>query len=445
MQYFKIKFMEKNKLKELIIGQKEKLFSKAGLVVRNIQKDIEKFLKSKEIILITGVRRSGKSCLMRLISDDLTSKFNVPQSNILYLNFEDERFTDFTVNDFDLLYETYLEIESPKGRKYFFLDELQNIAGWEKWVNRLYEFEDIKFFITGSNATLLSSEISSALTGRNRQIINWPFSFLELLGLRSFTIEKNKTVYSQEKRVTIKKYFKEYLELGGFPEVLINRDNTILEQYFRDIIYRDVVARYSIRNIKELKELCLYLISNIGTINSYENLRECIQAKNIGTIKNYIEILENVFLFFRLPMFDYSIKRQIYNPGKFYVVDTGLFQSIGFKFSKNIGRIYENIVFLELKRRNKEIYYWKSKSGKEVDFVVRKGLKIEEAIQVCYDLSDPKTKEREISGLIAGKIELKPARLTVITEDEEKVGKENIRYIPLWKWLIKEDKLGVSG
>ena len=434
--------MEKEKIKELIIQHKEKFLSKTDLVRREIQQSSENFLKSKEVILITGIRRSGKSSLMKLLCDDIINKFNVSKSNILYLNFDDERFIDFTVKDFDNLYETFLEIENPQGKTYFFLDEIQNIKGWERWVNRLYEFEDIKFFITGSNATLLSSEISTALTGRNRQIITWPFSFSEFLALRNIFLS-DKDLYLKEKRIVLKKLFKEYLQYGGFPEVLKLKDVGLLEQYFKDIIYRDLISRYSIRNIKELKELCLYLASNPATICSYENLKTCIKAKNINTIKNYLEALENIFLFFKVSLFDYSIKRQIYNPGKFYIVDVGFSQILGFNFSKNIGHLFENLVFLELKRRNKEIYYWKSKKGREVDFVIKKGRKIEEAIQVCFSLNNEETKKREIEGLLEVKDELNPDRFVIITDDEEreeKINKLKVKIIPLWKWcFIKDD------
>jgi predicted AAA+ superfamily ATPase len=433
--------MEKNKLKELIITHKEKFLSKKELIRRTVQKTTTNYIKSREIVLITGVRRSGKSSLMKLVADDITSEYKLPASNILYLNFEDERFLDFNFKDFESLYEIFLEIEKPNGKKFFFLDEIQNIKGWEKWVNRLYEYEDVKVFITGSNATLLSSEISSALTGRNRQIILWPFSFCEYLSLNNASFS-HKDLFATRKKVLIKTLFNEYLSLGGFPEVIKQKDATLLEQYFKDIIYRDLFARYSIRKMKEFKELCLYLISNTGTICSYENLRNLIDAKNVTTIKNYLDYLENVFLFFRVPLFDYSVKTQIYNPGKFYAVDVGLAKSIGFKFSENSGRIFENIVFLELKRENKEFYYWKSKNGTEVDFVIREGLKIRESIQVCYTLGDKKTRERETRSLIATRNELASQNLTIITDDEEgeeKTGDVRIKIMPLWKWLLHRD------
>jgi hypothetical protein len=430
--------VEKNKLKELIIEHKERFLLKEGLVKRDIQEKIKRFIKQREIVLITGVRRSGKSSLMRLICGDIMTELNAASSNILYLNFEDERFIDFSVKNFQALYEAFIEIENPKGKKYLFLDEIQNIKGWEKWINRLYEFEDIKIFITGSNASMLSSEVSTALTGRNRQITNWPFSFHEFLSLKRFGINE-KTFYKTEHRAGIKRLFNEYLTLGGFPEVLKNNDVTILEQYFKDIIYRDVIARYAIRNIKEIKELALFLASSIGTIQSYGNLKNLIRVKSLNTVKNYLEALNDVFLFFPVDMFDYSIKRQIYNPSKVYCIDTALSSSISFKFSQNLGRLYENIVFLQLKRKNADIYYWKSKQGREVDFVVKKGLKIETAVQVCISMSDSKVKNREIQALIDAKTELKPMRFIIITEDEEgieKIDNIDVEIIPLWKWIL---------
>lgn len=433
--------MEKEKLKELIIEHKEKFLKKTELIKREIQKDIAPLLNQREIIIITGVRRGGKSSLMRLISNDLIEKYDILQDNILYLNFEDERFTYFGINDFEQVYEIFLELYHPVGRKYFFLDEIQNVKGWEKWLNRLYEFEDLKIFVTGSNATLLSSEIATALTGRNRQLIVYPFSFNEFLSLRNYSITE-KDFYLREKRIEIKRLFDEYLKLGGFPEVLKISDNTLLEQYLKDIIYRDVIARYSIRNIKEIKELTLFLASNIGTIQSYNNLREMINVKSLNTIKNYLEMLENVFLFFKIDLFSFSVKKQIYNPSKIYSVDSALSNAIAFKFSENIGHIYENIVFIELQRRNKEVFYWKSKRGREVDFVIKSGLKIDEAIQVCFSFTDKKTRDRELESLLSAKNELNVDDLVMITEDEkgeEVIDGATVRIIPLWKWLLQSE------
>jgi hypothetical protein len=430
--------METNKLKELIIEHKERFLSSVNLVKREIQEIIKPYLKQKEIIVITGVRRSGKSSLMRLIGNDIITEYNVSPENILYLNFEDERFVEFTHNDFEPLYEAFIEVYQPRGRKFFFLDEIQNINRWERWVNRLYEFEDIKIFITGSNATLLSPEIATALTGRNRQIINFPFSFKEFLTLRGYKFNE-RDLYLREKKVMIKNLFKEYIEFGGFPEVLKNKDITLLEQYFKDIVYRDIIARYNIRNVKEIRELILFLSSNIGTIHSYRDLKELIKVKSLNTVKNYLEILENVYLFFCISLFDFSIKRQIYNPSKIYSIDPALSKAVAFKFVQNLGHIYENFVFVELFRRDKEIFYWKSKKGKEVDFLIKTGLKIDKAIQVTTTLTELKTKQREVDGLLSASQELGVKNLFILTEDEEgeeKIDKTKIKIIPLWKWLL---------
>ena len=431
--------MDKNKLKELLIEYKQRFLTvRTDLIRREVQDNIEPFIKFKEVVIITGPRRGGKSSLMKLICDDLIKKDKVPPSNILYLNFEDERFIEFNTGDFAQIFELFLQINRPAGRQYFFLDEIQNVTGWERWVNRLYENENIKIFITGSNASLLSSEISTALTGRNRTITNFPFSFGEFLTFKNYKLQNN-DFYQTKKRAVIKSFFQEYLKLGGYPEIIKNNDPTLLEQYFKDIIYRDILPRYSIKKIKEIRELCLFLASNLGSIYSYSRLQNLIGVKSINTVKTYLEILEEVFLFFRINLFDYSVKRQIYNPSKIYIIDTALGNSISFKFSENIGHIYENLVFLELKRRNKEIYYWKSKKGKEVDFLIKKGLNIEEAIQVSYNLNYKKTLDREIESLLIAKDKFKIEHLSIITEDEEaekEIGDVKVRIIPLWKWLL---------
>jgi predicted AAA+ superfamily ATPase len=438
--------MESQKLKELVVEHKEKFLARGGFVRRDIQSKIESYLTQREILIVTGVRRSGKSSLLRLICEDLIRGQNVLENNILYLNFEDERFVPFTVEDFEPLYEAYLEIENPQGRQYLFLDEIQNVSGWEKWLNRLYEFENVKIFVTGSNATLLSSEIATALTGRNRQIIIWPFSLREFLTMRGVPIEA-KSLYQLRKKMELKRLFREYLELGGFPEVLKIRDATLLEQYYSDILYRDVIARYAIKNIKEIKELTLFLSAHPGTIQSYKNLQKLIEVKSQNTVKNYLEALNAVYLFFYIDLFDYSLKRQIYNPSKVYCIDMALANSISFKFSQNIGHIYENIVFLELMRRNKDVYYWKSGKGKEIDFVIKEGLHVTEAIQVCFSLEDAGTRKRELQALIEAQDELKVENLFVLTDDEEALetiqvsGRQvKIHIIPLWKWLIQPDK-----
>jgi len=431
--------MERNKIKELILEYRGRFISPDNsLIYREILKDIQFYISSKEIIFITGTRRGGKSSLMKLICTQLIKDTHIPLTNILYLNFEDERFIELNVSDFNLIYEIFLEENDSNKKSWFFLDEIQNIPGWEKWVNRLYEMHQIKIFITGSNRNLLSSEVASTLTGRNRVITNYPFSFREFLSYKKIKHDHS-PIYLTEERARIKNAFQEYLKLGGYPEVIKSNDPTLLEQYFKDFIYRDILPRYTIRKNKAMRELCLFLASNIASVHSYKKLQQLVEAKSINTIKNFLEILEEVYLFFQVDLFDYSIKRQIYNPSKIYTIDTSLSQSISFQFSKNLGHIYENIVFLELKRQNKDIYYWKDKEGREVDLVVRSGREIEEMIQVCYQMNNPDTRNREIKALMKAHQEFKIAKLTIITDDEEdsyRTDNVSIKMIPLWKWLL---------
>jgi uncharacterized protein len=433
--------MDTNLIKRLIVEHKERFLKKSSeLIEREISIAAKKLLPQKEIVVIMGVRRSGKSSLMKMTAQQLLDN-KIKKENILYLNFEDERFIDFNYNDFDKLYESFMELNKPEGKKYFFLDEIQNIKSWEKWVNRLYEFEDVKIFVTGSNTSMLSSHVSSALTGRNRQITIYPFSFSEFLSLNKIDFSEN-DFYSRDLRLKLKDSLNEYIKYGGFPEVAKNKDVSLLEQYFKDIIYRDVIAGHSIRNSKEIKELALYLASNMGTIYSYKNLKEMIEVKSLNTVKNYLDILEGVFLFFRLDVFDYSIKRQIYNPSKTYMVDHALSRAVGFKVYDNNSRIYENMVYNELLRNNKEVYYWKSKSGKEIDFLVREGTNISSAIQVSFSISDKKTRERELSAVSECIDMFKPKSLLLITENEEgeeKIKNSKIKIIPLWKWLLSKN------
>ncbi len=226
--------MEKEKIKELIIGHKERFLCRSDLIQREVQAEIARFLLQREIIFVTGVRRSGKSSLVRLICGDLLERGDVAPNDILYLNFDDERFSSFTVQDFASLYETFLELENPRGRQYLFLDEIQRIPGWERWLNRLYEFEDVRIFVTGSNAAMLSPEVATSLTGRHRQIAVWPFSFREFLALKGLSFDdkdSDRLLHSPKTKADIRRLFTQYVETGGFPEVARTKDATLLEQY----------------------------------------------------------------------------------------------------------------------------------------------------------------------------------------------------------------------
>jgi predicted AAA+ superfamily ATPase len=431
--------MEKHTLKELIAEHKSRFFSRGNLTPRDAQKSVNRLLQQREIVFITGVRRCGKSSLMRLVCDDLLAAAGVALSNILYVNFEDERLASFKSEDCERLMEAYYELEAPSGKVWLFLDEIQNVPAWEKWLNRLYEFEEVKIFVTGSNMSLMGSELSTALTGRNRQVVLWPFSFREFLVMRASSQEE--TPHSREWRANMARMFDAFLQSGGFPEALKQGDPALLEQYWQDILYRDIFPRYGIRNIREIRELTLFLASNSACIHSYKSLQGVAGVKSQMTVCSYLQALHDVFLFFPVDLFDYSVKRQIYNPSKMYGIDTGMLNAVSFSFSRDMGHSMENAAYIELRRRGYEVYYWKSLKGGEVDFLIREKGAITTAIQVCFSLADAKTRRREIDGLVAAAHELKVERLILISGEAEETITEDgcvINVLPMWKWLLGE-------
>ena len=253
---------------------------------------------------------------------------------------------------------------------------------WEKFINRMYE-QGIKVFVTGSNAKLLSSEISTSLTGRNKLIELYPFSFLRISRFigNSYDLKR----ITPKSKSLILKDFNKYFETGGFPLVVKENDTELINAYFQDIFYRDIISRYKLTQVNEIKQIGLYFASNIGKLFSYSTLREISGVKSLSSIKNYLYYYEQSYLYFYLKKFDYSVKKQIMNPKKVYIIDPAFAHRLGFNFSENKGRILENIVFLELLRRRKEVYYHSGR--KECDFVVKEGLDIVEAIQVAYQVN----------------------------------------------------------
>ena len=432
--------IKRDLLKELILSQR-KIFLN---IVNPIERDVigndlfDKINALKEAIVITGVRRSGKSFLMRLIWKKIRSKVGVNSENFLYFNFEDEKLLNFSAADLSILIECFYEIVSidKKSKIYLFFDEIQNIAGWEKFINRLLEDGRYKIYITGSNASLLSKEIGTALTGRNYPINLFPLSFRELVKYRLGRVTE-KYLYDSDKRAKIKKIFTQYLENGGFPEVVIAEFRPILQEYLKNIIYRDIMLRRKIKSEINLREIVSFISSNIGVPLSYENIAKMAEIKSRMTVKNYISYLLDTYLFFSIPKHSFSIKKQIYNPDKLYLIDAGMYQEVAVTSSPNVGRILENIVFVELKNRNKEIFYFSNK--KECDFVVVSKRKVESLIQVTERL-DKDNRAREISGLIEAMEKYKLSNGLILTSDDEdeiKIENKFITVKPIWKWLLE--------
>jgi uncharacterized protein len=413
--------MDKNIIRNVVLDQRESFEKIGNFIERKISKN---FLSAKKISVISGIRRSGKSTLLKQISGKYQS--------YAYLNFEDERMLDFSYLDFGALLEVFLELYG--DQKIYFFDEIQNIFGWEKFVRRLFE-DGKKIFVTGSNAKLLSSELATTLSGRHLKIELFPLSFREYLEYKKIGLKKH---YSVKEKSRIVSQSMIYLERGGFPEVVLSKDAEELRQLYQDVLIKDLLVRFKIRETKAFRDVALFLLSNISSPVSFNNLRNLLGVKSVTSVKNYVDFFEEAYLFYSLFKFDYSVKKQIINDRKIYCVDTGLANAVAFRFSENVGRVMENAVFVELKRQGRDFFYHKDR--KECDFVVRKGMKIVEAIQVSQTLSDSRTKEREMSGLLEAMEKFKLNKGLIVTRDQEdrmKIGKKIINVVPLWKWLLE--------
>ncbi|MEF8880018.1 MAG: ATP-binding protein [Candidatus Thermoplasmatota archaeon] len=398
---------------------------------RDIQTRLNKWLKRKEIIPITGCRRAGKTTLMYITINNLLKQ--VKKENILFIKCDDERVEE--ENLIEKVREKHKEMFNPQGRTYIFLDEIQEIKNWEKTIKRIYDLDEkTKIFLSGSR--LLKSELSSALAGRFIYFDIYPFSFSELLKAKDMKWKNRADLLSKKSK--IKHYLREYLQWGGFPEIILEDDEEkkkeLLRFYSDSILYRDVIKRSGINKPEKVEKLKNYLLSNFTNMLNYSRI-----AKHLGvssdTISSYIHHMQESYFFFQLSMFSYSIKKQQFNPKKIYCIDNGIRNSVGFKFSDDLGRLYENTVFLELYNKYDEIYYWRHQDI-EVDFLVKENDSIKKLIQVCYDVS--KARERELKSLIQGleKFDLKKG--IIITGDTRKkveINGKKIEYIPLWEWL----------
>ncbi len=424
--------MQKSLLKEIVIEQEKdrKKFDKG--IPRTALAAALRHAALPHAVVVSGVRRCGKSTLLNQVIIDHY------KDDVYYLNFEDERLVDFTVEDFNDLYEVFLELYGEK--KVFFFDEIQNVSQWEAFVRRM-QGKGCKFFITGSNASLLSKELGTKLSGRNVSIELLPFSFQEFLSFKGVRPSKN-GLFLTEERATLKKHFSEYLRHGGMPEYLKYQEQVLLKRVYEDILYRDIVARYGIKQVKPLRELGLYLLSNIGGTFSYNNLKKVLGLGSMNTIKSFADYLENSYLIFLVSKFSYSLKEQFVALKKIYCIDNGLAESIAFQFSKNKGKFLENLVFLELKRTGLEIYYYKTANNLEVDFLVKTGKKDIKLIQVADNLDNDKTRQREINAVSRAMEELKLKEALILTDDTEddlKLEGKRIKVISLYKWLLGEE------
>ena len=297
----------KSTLAEVVESQKENLLKSSQGILRDKLKEIK--LSKKYATVITGIRRSGKSTLLR----QLLTK----QKKFSYLNFEDIRLFNFTLNDFKKLEEVFLDKTNPDV---YFFDEIQNVSNWERYIRTLVD-ENKTIVITGSNASLLSNELGTRLTGRHLRYELYPFSYLEYL--KKFKVKSSANS------------FEDYIKYGGFPEYLNQKNENILQELVNDILSRDIVARYSLRNPKMVKEIALYLLSNVGKEFSYQNLRKMYNLGSVNTVISLVGYFENSYLLFTIPQFDFSYKKQLINSKKVYAIDTGLVEANSVSFSKD--------------------------------------------------------------------------------------------------------------
>ena len=394
--------------------------------------------QTNKIISLVGSRRVGKTFYFYQLINNLLDK-GVSKECILYVNFEDDRLLPLKTEELNDLLEAYYELypDLKNKKKYFFFDEIQNVKNWEIFVRRIVDKEKVEMYITGSSSKLLSKEIATSLRGRTLTFYLYPLSFKEFLRFKNVQVEKD--VSYSTKRFKIKHLFKEYLEYGAFPEVVKSEKlkQDILSNYFEMVIYRDLVERFSIRNINLLKMLSKYLITNVSSkfsINSYYKSLKQETKVSKETILEYLSHLSDINLIHLVPIFSYSLKVQQVNPSKAYCIDTGLRNAVSLRFSEDEGRLAENVVFIELKRKGHEVFYWRN--SKEVDFVVKEKNNKLTALNVSYT---DEIDEREITSLQEFKTNYtsKLKDLIILTKDiEEKKG--NITLIPLWKWLLNE-------
>ena len=411
-------------------------------VERGLLDEVLKWVNRPEIVSLVGVRRSGKTTLMKLVIKHLLEE-GVNRKNILFIKADDDR-----VEKRGLIQEaidSYKQLINPSGKIFVFIDEVQELEDWQVVLKRFYDLnENFKFFVSGSNSSLLKEDLNNALAGRIAYFELFPFSFKEFLQQKM--VVKNK-VDLIEKKEKVMHFLLEYLEFGGFPEIVLEKDKMIssklLSFYYDTIIYRDVIKRRKIRSVAKIEKMINFYLQNISSPVNFSKI-----GKNVGlttdTVVEYTKFLQDAYFLFYISLFDYSIKRQEINPKKVYAIDTGLRNIKTLKFSQDRGKLVENVVFLDLKRRQnkgelRELFYWKDGQQFEVDFVIKKGLEITQLVQVTAVSKKEELEERELRGLLKASDELSCDDLVVVTWDyeaKERVKDKEVSFVPLWKWLL---------
>ncbi len=417
----------KDQIKAMLLEQHQAFWQRDTGIERTQLAEIERAAQLPHAVIISGLRRVGKSTLLAQLAHRLG------EAQFYYIDFEDDRFLGFQANDANDLYLVLLELFG--DRKVFVIDEVQNIPGWEHFVRRFMDM-GAKFYITGSNASLLSRELGTRLTGRYLPVELFPFSFEEFLRFKGYVPPDLARMTSAD-TARLHNHLDEHLRSGGIPDALKYPSMPLLRTLYDDVLYRDIATRHHIDEVRALKELAFYLMSNPTGQISFNKLKEQFHLGSVNTIKNYIEYLENSWLIFTINVYDYSVKRQQIAAKKIYPIDTGLSNAVGFAFSANTGKLLETAVFLTLRRKGMEIYYYTTSAGYEVDFYLPESRQL---IQVTQKMSNRSTYEREVRGLLDAMHSLNISQGLILSEENSETLKEDgmtITIRSIAQWLLE--------
>jgi hypothetical protein len=399
-----------------------------------------------KVIALIGMRRAGKTCLLQQIFQNLQTEQGIARSQIIYVNFEDDRLSGMTFDQLHLITSTHAEMFPAQagGPRFLFLDEIQAVDGWELFVRRLVDQGDFRIYLTGSSSKMLSTEVASSLRGRGLSFEVSPFSFREYL--RRLAIEVSERPDSKQTAL-LKNRFREYLNVGGFPETIGADEELrirILQEYVLLAIHRDMVERHSIKNPEALKTLIRILLEQASSLFSINKIYNSFKSQGRSVSKDslyrFIEYIRDAFLLFPVEMHSPSQNQRLANPKKIYAVDPGLVTAFSWKYARNNGALLENAVYCELRRRYPQINYYRTKSGREVDFVGAGATGRFRLFQVCADIGDPQTQARETAALWEAMDEMDIAEGVIVTLDEERnieqAGKQ-IRFLPAYAWFLE--------
>ena len=397
--------------------------------------------RTSEIIAVAGPRRAGKTCYMYQLIQGLLAQGNWSRKDILFVDFEDYRLTDFSAADTDALLTTFQQVAG-KAPTFIFFDEIQQLPGWSRVLRTLHNQNRYRIVVTGSNADLLEREIATELRGRCRNILMMPFSFPEFL--RFHGIPDDELTLLTPARGRVLNAFEQYLQEGGFPEVVkketLPEKRELLQTYYRTIFYRDILERYNVKAKTLLEALMLHSLNTFSDLFSISMFEKELKRHQLTgskqTISNYLGYLREVFFLTAHDKFSYSPRQRIMNPKKIYLLDTG-FSLLSTNFSENRGKLLENVVAVEMFRRRAECFYYKGR--RECDFIIKEGTKPKAAIQVCWELT-PKNETRELRGLREAMNAFAIEEGFILTNDEEReltFEGTKIHVMPVWKWLRK--------